>query len=122
MRHVLAQRLTELRVEHSGERGVRQFAAHVGVSVRYWRMYESGNTIPGDVILKVIEATNAEPMWLLHGMGPKYRLPEGSRSDSVEVRIARLVRAALDTVEDASEARLSGPHWGSGSIGGRWAQ
>lgn len=118
MRRVLSQRLAELRIEHSGERGIRQFAAQVGVSARYWRMYESGNTIPGDVILNVIKATNAEPTWLLHGTGPKYMLPEGSRGDSVNVRVAKLVRAALDAIEGAGDER----QWNAGTDGGRWAQ
>jgi transcriptional regulator with XRE-family HTH domain len=103
-RDALAERVAELRLEHSGRRGVQSFAAQLGLRARTWYNYETGKKIPGDVILKLIELTNVEPRWLQRGEGPKYRLPEGPRGQPIKVRVARLIREALELLERVDRA------------------
>jgi hypothetical protein len=74
-RGLLGQRVREIRAELYGENGGPLLAAAVGVPHRTWVNYEAGVTIPGLVILRLIEATNVEPHWLLTGEGAKYRGP-----------------------------------------------
>jgi len=72
-------------------------ARRLGLPIRTWYNYESGVTIPAEVILKFVELTSVEPLWLLHGRGPKFRTTSASSvgGDSVEV----LLRAALQKLE-----------------------
>ena len=74
-KYSLAERLGSLRAEMFGDRGGPELARQLGLPVRTWYNYESGVTVPAEVILKIIELTSVEPMWLLHGQGPKFRTP-----------------------------------------------
>ena len=69
----MATRLAELRAELYGDRGGPEMARRLGIPVRRWYNYEGGVTVPADVVLKVIEMTSVEAVWLLHGEGPKFR-------------------------------------------------
>src|SRR3954469_8933544 len=69
----LAERLCLLRSELYGERGGPELARRLGLPIRTWNKYESGATGPAEVVLRIIELPPAEPMWLLHGQGPKFR-------------------------------------------------
>ena len=77
----LAERLSSLRAELYGDRGGPELARQLNLPVRTWYNYESGVTVPAEVILKIIELTSVEPMWLLHGKGAKYRSPAAERSE-----------------------------------------
>ena len=46
-------------------------AEALGIPARTWAHYESGVTIPGLVLLRFIDATGAEPYWLLTGEGER---------------------------------------------------
>jgi DNA-binding transcriptional regulator YiaG len=70
---LLARRLKEVRVECYGEKGATELARALGVPARTWYNYERGVTVPAEVRLRFIELTGAEPAWLLHGRGGKYR-------------------------------------------------
>lgn len=73
-RTALARRLGIVRAERfGGDRGPNQLASMLGLPARTWRNYESGVSIPGEVLLGFIEITADEPLWLLHGVGPRYR-------------------------------------------------
>src|SRR5437764_6053152 len=72
-KYSLAERLSALRSELYGDRGGPELARQLGLPVRTWYNYESGVTVPAEVILKIIELTSIEPTWLLHGKGPKFR-------------------------------------------------
>jgi len=81
-KQLLAERITTLRVEMFGSRGGPELARRLGIPTRTWYNYEGGITVPGEIILKIIEATSVEPMWLLHGKGPKFA---NLRRDSDEI-------------------------------------
>ena len=53
----LAERLSSLRAEMFGDRGGPELARQLGLPVRTWYNYESGVTVPAEVILKIIELT-----------------------------------------------------------------
>lgn len=97
----LSERLREIRVELHGERGGSEMARRLGLPIRTWYNYESGVTVPAEVILRFVELTSVEPRWLLHGDGPKYRTnaPAAGQPDSVEA----LLRTALRRLEAKDE-------------------
>lgn len=99
----LAERLRELRLELFGERGGPEMARRLALPVRTWYNYEAGVTVPAEVVLRIVEMTSAEPTWLLHGKGPRYRnsspSPLDTSSDS-ETSVTGLLRAALRRLED----------------------
>ena len=98
----LASRLKEIRTERFGERGGPELARRLGLPIRTWYNYETGVTVPSEVLLRFIELTEVEPRWLLHGDGPRYRrgqpptspLPEGAAGT-----IPSLLRHALALLE-----------------------
>jgi hypothetical protein len=93
----LAQRLVALRTELFGPRGGPEMARRIGIPIRSWYNYELGITVAGEVMLRIIELTNAEPRWLLHGAGPRYRLDNADAPD--EESVAGLVREAIRILE-----------------------
>ena len=102
----LAERLAQLRSELYGDRGGPEMARRLGIPVRTWYNYEGGVTVPAEVILKIIELTSVEAVWLLHGEGPKFR---NARPDRVpaggtpSVTIGALLRTALQLLEEKNE-------------------
>lgn len=101
-KYSLAERLGSLRAEIFGERGGPELARQLSLPVRTWYNYESGVTVPAEVILKIIELTSVEPMWLLHGKGPKFRPVAPDRRDAVVgtgVSVGALLRTALLMLE-----------------------
>lgn len=92
----LSERLREIRIELHGERGGSEMARRLNLPIRTWYNYESGVTIPAEVMLRFVELTSVEPLWLLHGKGPKFRANTAvGHVDSVE----SLLRTALDRLE-----------------------
>jgi len=69
----LSTRLRTIRKEQFGERGTAEITRQIGVPNRSWYSYETGVTVPAEVMLRFVELTLVEPHWLLHGQGPKYR-------------------------------------------------
>lgn len=81
-RRTLADRIGRIRREAFGEDGVPDIASRIGVPARTWENYETGVTMPGEVILRFTVLTRVEPAWLLTGDGPVYReQPDGLRHD-----------------------------------------
>jgi hypothetical protein len=72
-RLTLARRLRELREDLYGGDGVFMIAKHLGVPMQTWLNYESGVVMPADILLQLIELTDAEPHWLLTGKGSRLR-------------------------------------------------
>ena len=77
----LAARLRLIRTERFGEHGGAELARLLGLPAGTWANYERGVIIPGDVLLRFLTLTAAEPHWLLHGEGPKYRDRPADRSE-----------------------------------------
>lgn len=71
----LAQRIREVRLDLFGTHGGPLLAEALRLPFRTWYGYESGLTIPADVMLRFIEVTEANPRWLLTGDGPRYMPP-----------------------------------------------
>jgi hypothetical protein len=80
----LASRLREVRVELFGWDGISELARLLQVPPRTWVNYENGVTIPGEVLLAFVDATRADPVWLMTGAGPMFRT--GGADDRVAVR------------------------------------
>ncbi|WP_250847243.1 helix-turn-helix domain-containing protein [Aquisphaera insulae] len=76
-REGIARRLREIRGEKFGERGGLEAARRLGLPVRTWYNYETGVTVPAEVLLAFIELTGVNPEYLLTGKGPKYPHPQG---------------------------------------------
>ena len=82
----VGQRLSEVRHERYGPVGAPLLAITLGLPLRTWLNYEAGVTIPGEVLLRFMEAAQVDAHWLLTGDGPKYRSGETPASDRTPVR------------------------------------
>lgn len=115
VKRALAARLAELRAELFGDRGGAESARRLGLPLRTWYNYEMGVTIPATVILKLIELTSVEPIWLLHGRGPKYR--KAAPASGIEGALqpvtsaSMLLRTALDMLKRRGEPGIGGNEW-----------
>jgi len=87
-------------------------ARRLGIPVRTWYNYEGGVTVPAEVALKIIELTAVEPVWLLHGKGPKFR-QQPLRTDRHDViskpamTVGALLRTALQLLENDNTSPVS---------------
>ena len=101
----LSERLREIRIELHGERGGSEMARRLGLPIRTWYNYESGVTVPAEVMLKFVELTSVEPGWLLNGAGAKFRSAPAltSSGDTVE----GLLRTALRRLESGESSTLT---------------
>lgn len=99
----IASRLREIRQELFGEHGGPELARRLGLPARTWYNYETGVTVPAEVLLGFIEQTGVSPIWLLTGNGPKHR---DSLRDMVlgELTPADLIRRGLEKLESAPVA------------------
>ena len=97
----LSRRLREIRQELFGEHGGPELARRLSLPARTWYNYETGVTVPAEVLLAFIEQTGANPTWLLNGEGPKYRASHDDRLLS-ELSPVELIRRGLEKLEKAS--------------------
>jgi Peptidase S24-like len=120
VKHGLSDRLRSLRTEFYGERGGPDLARTLGIPVRTWYNYENGVTVPAEIILRIVELTSVEPVWLLRGDGPKYRetgpnptavSPSRTLEGLATSPITTLLRVALERLEE--KERTQDPHVGS---------
>lgn len=110
---LLAERLRTVRSELFGERGGPELARRLGIPIRTWYNYESGVTVPSEVLLRFIELTAVEPVWLLHGTGPKFRRasPPPEDSEGKPGSVVKLLRTALRQLEGDPNAEGPPPSW-----------
>jgi hypothetical protein len=111
-KYELADRVRQLREELFGERGGPELARRLGLPIRTWYNYESGVTIPAEVVLRIIELTSVEPIWLLHGKGPRFRPPSSARSEVVAgpaTSVGSLLRTAIQILESSKSAKRAAP-------------
>ena len=108
VKHGLSERLRSLRTEFYGERGGPDLARKLEIPVRTWYNYENGVTVPAEIILRIVELTLVEPVWLLRGEGPKFRSAapgshdcrSNGHSDGLAgTSVATLLRTALERLE-----------------------
>jgi hypothetical protein len=97
----LSRRLREIRQEIFGEHGGPELARRLSLPARTWYNYETGVTVPAEVLLGFIEQTGANPMWLLSGEGPRYRHSNEDRLLS-ELTPVELIRRGLEELERSS--------------------
>lgn len=90
-------------MERFGDHGGPDLARRLNLPARTWYNYETGVTVPAEVLLAFIDETGANPKWLLNGDGPKFRhesedasLDDLSPSELIRRSLARL---AHDTQE-----------------------
>ncbi|WP_406695824.1 helix-turn-helix transcriptional regulator [Singulisphaera sp. Ch08] len=118
-KYSLAERLGRLRAELFGDRGGPELARRLGIPVRTWYNYEAGVTVPAEVVLRIIELTAVEPMWLLHGKGPKFRPKPIEDFDSLphsERSVGSLLRTALQILEQGERSKRSGTSRGQDEL------
>jgi hypothetical protein len=94
----ISARLREIRQELFGEHGGPELARRLGLPARTWYNYETGVTVPAEVLLSFIDQTGVNPLWLLAGQGPKYR---SNLEDMVlsELTPEQLIRRGLEKLE-----------------------
>jgi hypothetical protein len=112
----LSERLRQLRTEFYGERGGPDQARTLGIPVRTWYNYENGVTVPAEIILRVVELTAVEPIWLLRGEGPKFRAnsglggsDRGSAASSGYLAgssVKDLLRVAIERLEETERSAM----------------
>jgi phage repressor protein C with HTH and peptisase S24 domain len=66
-------RLREVRQELFGDHGGPDLARRLNLPARTWYNYETGVTVPAEVLLGFIDQTGANPRWLLTGEGSRFR-------------------------------------------------
>jgi hypothetical protein len=95
---MISSRLREVRQELFGEHGGPELARRLDLPARTWYNYETGVTVPAEVLLQFIDQTGANPVWLLSGEGPKYRR---GLEDMVlsELSPVQLIRRGLEKLE-----------------------
>ena len=68
----LGRRVRQVRRELYGNNGIDALAKELSLPAQAWIAYERGGPIPGRVFLRFIDATGANPHWLLSGHGERY--------------------------------------------------
>jgi hypothetical protein len=105
----VSRRLREIRQEIFGEHGGPELARRLNLPARTWYNYETGVTVPAEVLLGFIEQTGVNPMWLLNGDGPRYRHSHDDRLLS-ELTPIELIRRGLEKLErSSSEVTIVAP-------------
>lgn len=94
----VSRRLREVRQDLFGEHGGPELARRLGLPARTWYNYETGVTVPAEVLLAFIDQTGANPSWLLSGAGPKFN----QRFDSAlsDLTPLELIRKGLEKLEE----------------------
>jgi hypothetical protein len=96
----LSRRLREVRQELFGEHGGPELARRLGLPARTWYNYETGVTVPAEVLLTFIDQTGANPVWLLSGDGPRYQVRRGlSDPGLADLTPIELIRRGLEKLE-----------------------
>ncbi|WP_435010472.1 helix-turn-helix domain-containing protein [Tundrisphaera lichenicola] len=94
----ISRRLREVRQELFGEHGGPELARRLNLPARTWYNYETGVTVPAEVLLSFIDQTGANPVWLLSGEGERYRRDSESATLS-ELSPIQLIRRGLEKLE-----------------------
>ncbi len=101
----LSRRLREIRQELFGDHGGPELARRLNLPARTWYNYETGVTVPAEVLLAFIEQTGADPMYLVSGEGPRYSQAADDRMLS-DLSPVELIRRGLEKLERASQKAI----------------
>lgn len=93
----ISRRLREVRQELFGEHGGPELARRLSLPARTWYNYETGVTVPAEVLLAFIDQTGANPVWLLTGEGQHLRRDE--TANLAELSPIQLIRRGLEKLE-----------------------
>jgi hypothetical protein len=95
----ISARLRDVRQDLFGEHGGPELARRLNLPARTWYNYETGVTVPAEVLLGFIDQTGTNPIWLLTGSGPRYRT---NLEDQVlaEMTPEQLIRRGLEKLEE----------------------
>jgi hypothetical protein len=104
----LSRRLKEIRQEIFGEHGGPELARRLKLPARTWYGYESGVTVPAEILLNFIEQTGANPSYLLTGEGPRYRSHREEQLAS-ELTPLELLRRGLEELERTADRAVVPP-------------
>ncbi len=105
----LSRRLREIRQELFGEHGGPELARRLSLPARTWYNYETGVTVPAEVLLSFIDQTGANPLWLLTGEGSKYRRSQDDLLLS-DLSPIELIRRGLEKLEqEPSDVMIVSP-------------
>ncbi|WP_152051116.1 helix-turn-helix domain-containing protein [Tautonia marina] len=109
LKTVISHRLKEVRQELFGEHGGPELARRLNLPARTWYNYETGVTVPAEVLLAFIDQTGVNPVWLLSGEGPRYRrgLEDQVLSDLTP---QELIRRGLEKLEERDPDALAVDH------------
>lgn len=94
----ISRRLRDVRQELFGEHGGPELARRLNLPARTWYNYETGVTVPAEVLLSFIDQTGANPVWLLTGEGDRYRR-EVEASVLSDLTPIQLIRRGLEKLE-----------------------
>ena len=97
----ISRRLREVRQELFGEHGGPELARRLNLPARTWYNYETGVTVPAEVLLSFIDQTGANPVWLLSGDGERYR-QDGNSACVSDLSPTQLIRRGLEKLEQNS--------------------
>jgi len=97
----LSRRLREIRQELFGEHGGPELARRLNLPARTWYNYETGVTVPAEVLLGFIDQTGTNPLWLLSGEGAKYRHSQ-EEFMLADLSPLELIRRGLEKLEQRS--------------------
>lgn len=94
----ISRRLREVRQELFGEHGGPELARRLSLPARTWYNYETGVTVPAEVLLAFIDQTGANPIWLLTGEGQHLRR-DSDFPTLAELSPIQLIRRGLEKLE-----------------------
>jgi len=94
---LISRRLRDIRQELFGEHGGPELARRLNLPARTWYNYETGVTVPAEVLLAFIDQTGANPIWLLTGEGPHLRRDDPSNLSDLSP--IQLIRRGLEKLE-----------------------
>ena len=92
----LAERIRELRRRHFGTRGRAQFAERLNLPLNEYARYERGTVPPGEVLVRICDATGEDLQWLLTGTASRGTVVISGARNRHQDLLARLAQV-LDT-------------------------
>ncbi len=98
LKAALSRRLREVRQDLFGDHGGPELARRLNIPARTWYNYETGVTVPAEVLLDFIEQTGVNPDWLLSGDGGKFRHDTDGLTVA-ELAPIELIRQGLERLE-----------------------